>query len=74
MHRHIGVNTPCVAPVPCCTLDHAVLSRSGKLQQNGMNSSLFRAAHLLIIANGRPWCIEKPRGAQQERRKRRGSW
>ena len=72
--RLVGLRCPFVAPVPCCTLDHAVLSRSGKLQQNGVNSSLFRAVHLLIIANGRPWCIEKPRGAQQERRKCRGSW
>ena len=45
---------PFVAPAPCFTLDHAVLSRSSKLQQGGVIITLSRAAHVLINGNGRP--------------------
>ena len=58
VHRHIGVNTPCVAPVPCCTLDHAVLSRQRDLQQNSMRNSLTGAALLVwLVPRGMcpPW-------------------
>ena len=52
-HR-IGLKIPFVAPAPCFTLDHAVLSRSSKLQQNGVKLTLSRVAHVLINVNGCP--------------------
>ena len=54
VYRLIGMKIPFVAPAPCFTLDHAVLSRSSKLQQGGVIITLSRAAHVLINGNGRP--------------------
>ena len=74
VNRLIGMGCPGVAPVPCCTLDHAVLSRRAKLQQSGVHNSLARAVHLLSIDHWCLWYVEKRRSAQHARRKCQNSW